>query len=58
MDIAQTSDIDWVLVLKWSSKRYELFVSKSMLKSDETNLFKMIIDTASVKKKLYPLYIF
>ena len=56
MDIAKYNDNGWILVLKWSSIELEERASQSMMKSEKTGSFKMIVDVTSVDKKLYPVY--
>lgn len=53
IDIAKVEDGKWTLVLRWGSKELEKTASASMMKSNETNSFKMLVDPKTVVKKVY-----
>lgn len=54
MDIAKVKEGQWTLVLRWESKELEKKASANMMKSDETNQFKMLVNAKTVVKNVYP----
>ncbi|MCK5128986.1 MAG: hypothetical protein KAQ68_03970 [Clostridiales bacterium] len=56
MDIAKGKDSQWILVLKWQSKDHERKASSHMMKSEETNDFKIIVNPKTVVKNVYPMF--
>jgi len=56
MDIAKGKEYQWTMVLKWETKDHEKKASALMMKSDETNLFKMLIIPQTVVKNVYPCF--
>lgn len=54
MDIAKVKEGKWTLVLRWESKELEKKASSNMMKSDDTNQFKMLINPKTVVKNVYP----
>lgn len=54
MDIAKVQDGQWTLVLRWESKELEKKASANMMKSDETDKFKKLINAKTVVKNVYP----
>ena len=55
MDIAKAGEGQWALVLRWESKGLEKKASANMMKSEETNHFKMLVDPKTVSKKCISL---
>ncbi|WP_432665782.1 hypothetical protein R9X47_05760 [Wukongibacter baidiensis] len=53
MDIAKVEQGQWTLVLRWESKQLEKNASANMMKSDETNQFKMLVNPKTVVKNVY-----
>ncbi len=53
MDIAKGEKGQWTLVLRWESKELEKQASANMMKSDETNQFKMLVNPKTVVKNVY-----
>ncbi len=52
MEIGQGKGRNWTLILIWNSLKEEKDGSISMLKSDESNEFKMLIDGKTVVKNV------
>lgn len=56
MDIAKGEEGQWTLVLRWESKELEKKASANMMKCDETNQFKMLVNPKTVVKNVYPCF--
>lgn len=54
MDTAKVKEGQWTLVLRWESKELEKKASANMMKSYETNQFKMLVNAKTVVKNVYP----